>query len=261
MANKPDLAKLAACAEKAARAAGALQKAKVGTGVTVEFKGEINLVTEVDRACEEIIINTIREEFADHDIMAEEGSGVRKDSKYKWIIDPLDGTTNFAHGYPLFCVSIGLEYKGELLLGAVYDAMRDEFFSATKGGGAFLNGKKIAVSETAELGKAMLATGFAYDVRKAKDNNLERFGRMIMNAQAIRRDGVAAIDLCYVACGRYDGFWELNLYPWDVAAGSLILTEAGGKVSRFDGSTYSIYDRDILATNGRIHQQASEVVA
>jgi myo-inositol-1(or 4)-monophosphatase len=249
-----------AVAEAAAREAGAYQKSAQRTGINYELKGEINLVTEVDKNSEKMIIARIAQKFPDHDIMAEEGSAVRKDSPYKWIIDPLDGTTNFAHGYPLFCVSIALEFKGEVIAGVVYDPMRDELFSASQGGGAFLNGIPITVSAVNTLNAGMLATGFAYNFRETDNNNLNHFRAMMMTAQAVRRDGVAAIDLCYVACGRYDGFWELNLFPWDVAAGCLILTEAGGKVTRFDGSAFSIYDKDICTSNSSLHAQMVKVL-
>lgn len=240
----------------AAREAGLYQKSRWNTSLDIEFKGNINLVTEVDKKCEQMIIGRIQKQHPDHDFLAEEGGGARKDSPYKWIIDPLDGTTNFAHGYPLFCVSIGLEFENKILAGVVYDPLRDEMFTAYRGEGAFLNGKKIHVSGRAELNSAMLATGFAYNVREVQDNNLNHFKNFLMSSRAVRRDGVAAIDLCYVACGRYDGFWELNLYPWDTAAGLIMITEAGGSVSRFDGSAYTVYEKDILATNGKIHEEA-----
>jgi myo-inositol-1(or 4)-monophosphatase len=258
--NADELAGLLAAAKRAAREAGALQKAKVNTSFTVEYKSEIDLVTEVDKKCEEIVVGVLHGDFPDHDIMAEEGSAKRKDSPFKWIIDPLDGTTNFAHGYPLFCVSIALEYRSEVMLGVVYDGLHDELFHAIRAGGAFLNDRPIRTSLTSTIRKALLTTGFAYNLRTAADNNLEHFRNMLMNAQAVRRDGVAAIDLCYAACGRTDGFWELNLFPWDVAAGTLVLTEAGGRVTRFNGSVYSIYDKDICATNGKIHDEVIKVL-
>jgi myo-inositol-1(or 4)-monophosphatase len=242
-------------AKSAALEAGALQIQKLGQVQSIEFKGEINLVTEVDRACEEIIQKIIQGAYPDHDFLAEEGGGERKHSDYKWIIDPLDGTTNFAHGYPLFCVSIALEYMGEVIVGLVYDPNRKELFYAQKGQGAFLNDKPISVSKISTLNESLLATGFAYNIRKTKENNLNHFKQMLLNAQAVRRDGVAAIDLCYVACGRYDGFWELNLFPWDVAAGKLIVEEAGGRVTLFSGSSFSVYDKEILCSNGLIHQE------
>lgn len=243
-----------------ARQAGALQKSKCGHISQIEFKGEIDLVTEVDRACEKLIVENIQSHFPDHDILAEEGGGKRVKSDYKWIIDPLDGTTNFTHGYPLFCVSIALEFKGEIVLGVVYEPNHDELFVAQKGQGATLNGKKISVTPQADIGKCMLSTGFAYNLKKVSDNNINHFSKMLMHVQAVRRDGVAAVDLCYVACGRYDGFWELNLFPWDVAAGLLIVKEAGGKISKFDGSEFCVYDKEILASNSLIHKPMSDIL-
>ncbi len=247
-------------AARVAREAGLYQRKKSGETFNIEFKSPINLVTEVDKFCEKLIVDGIGKIFPDHDIMAEEGSGERKNSAYKWIIDPLDGTTNFAHGYPLFAVSIALEYQGKILAGVVYDPMRDEMFSAFAGEGAKLNDKPIHVSKIDKLERALMATGFAYNLRQTKDNNLDHFQNIIMRAQGVRRDGVAAIDLCYVACGRYDGFWELNLFPWDTAAGLLICTEAGGLVTRFDGNPFSVYEKDILVTNSLIHDEMKDVL-
>lgn len=246
---------------EAARGAGALQLQGLAHKPKIEFKGEINLVTDVDRACEKLIGDKIQGAFPDHDFVAEEGSGKRRDSEYKWIVDPLDGTTNFAHGYPLFCTSIALEKAGEVIVGVVYDPNRDELFCAEKGRGATLNGKPIHVSDISQLRRALLVTGFAYNLRDTRNNNIDHFNNMLMSAQAVRRDGVAAVDLCYVACGRYDGFWELNLFPWDMAAGMLILHEAGGRVTKFNGSPFTVYDKEILATNGRIHDQMIKVLA
>lgn len=247
-------------AARVAREAGAYQRKKSSETFNIEFKGPINLVTEVDKFCEKLIVDEISKHFPDHDIMAEEGSGERKNSAYKWIIDPLDGTTNFAHGYPLFAVSIALEHQGKILAGVVYDPMRDEMFSAFAGEGAKLNDKTIHVSKIDKLERALMATGFAYNLRQTKDNNFDHFQNVIMRAQGVRRDGVAAIDLCYVACGRYDGFWELNLFPWDMAAGQIILTEAGGVVTRFDGSPFTVYEKDMLATNKFIHDEMKDVL-
>ncbi len=248
-------------AEEACRIAGKLQLEGLKRAKRIEFKGSINLVTDVDKACELAIVELLQGRFPDHDILAEEGSGRRKDSEYKWVIDPLDGTTNYAHGYRLWAVSIALEYKGEIVVAAVHEPNHDEMFLAEKGAGATLNGERIRVSETAELGHAMLTTGFAYNVREAKNNNLDNFENFLMRARAIRRDGVAAIDLCYVADGRFDGFWELNLFPWDVAAGFLMIQEAGGRVSDFRGNPFDIYSKEILASNGRLHEAMVEVLA
>lgn len=246
---------------EAAREAGALQKGRLGDVHKVEFKGELNPVTEIDRACEDLITKKIGAAFPSHDILAEEGGGTRRDSEYKWIIDPLDGTVNYTHGYPLFCVSIALEKNGKIVLGVIYEPNRDELFCAEERGGATLNGKKIQVSKTTELGKSLLCTGFAYNVKKVVRNNLAHFRQMILSTQAVRRDGVAAVDLCYVACGRFDGFWELNLFPWDVAAGSLIVTEAGGTLSDFSGKPFSVYAKEIVASNGRVHSEMTTVLA
>jgi myo-inositol-1(or 4)-monophosphatase len=238
--------------------AGAYIRKKVGRVKDVRYKGEINIVTEVDKKAEGIIISAIKKSYPSHDFLAEESAAAltpKKASEFKWVIDPLDGTTNFLHSFPFFCVSIALEYKGRLLVGAVYDPARDELFHAEKGRGAFLNKKKIHVSRTAVLKKALLATGFAYDVKRVMDNNLDNFAKFIKASQAVRRAGSAALDLCYVASGRFDGFWESGLNPWDSAAAALILEEAGGKITRFDGSKYTIYDKQILASNSKIHSQ------
>lgn len=240
-------------AVEAAREAGKIQLERLGKAHQIEWKGEIDLVTEVDKACEKLIVEKLQKAYPDHDFLAEEGGGTRRHSDYKWIIDPLDGTINYAHGYPLFCTSIALEHKGQIIAGVVYEPNRDEMFTAEMGGGSFLNGKKIQVSKVSELIQSLLVTGFAYNIKKARRNNFTIFKNMLLAAQAVRRDGVAAVDLCYVACGRYEGFWELNLFPWDVAAGSLILSEAGGKLSGFSGNPFTIYDKEIAATNGAIH--------
>ncbi len=237
-----------------AREAGALQMDHLGGFLQVEYKGEKNLVTKVDKACEKLITDRIQGAFPEHDFLGEEGGGIRKHSDYKWIVDPLDGTTNYAHGYPLFCVSIALEHKGEIILGVVFEPNRNELFFAEKGKGSFVGEKRLKVSPHATLKESLLATGFAYNINSTNDNNLDHFSSIIRAAQAVRRDGVAAVDLCYVAAGRYDGFWELNLFPWDVAAGLLILREAGGTVTDFAGEPFSPYDKKILATNGSIHQ-------
>jgi len=245
---------------RAAQEAGALQALNLHKKHDIQFKGDINLVTEVDKACEALIVKELSAHFPSHNFLGEEEGKRDNGSEYTWIFDPLDGTTNYAHGYPLFCVSIALEHKGEIILGVVYDSNRSELFWAEKGKGSFLNGKTLRVSQNNDISKALLSTGFAYNVKEVEDNNLNHFCDMIMAARAVRRDGVAAIDLCYVASGRYDGFWELNLMPWDVAAGCLILAEAGGHVTRFSGKPFSVYDKDILATNGLLHDKMSEVL-
>lgn len=242
-------------AEAVAKEVGAYQKEKQASALKIEYKGEINPVTEVDKKSEEIIIQKISAVFPDHDILAEEGSGRRKDSPYKWIVDPLDGTVNYSHGYPYFAPSIALEFEGRIIAGVVYDPMRDELFEAFEGAGARLNGKPIHVSECQDLNRALIATGFAYNCRQTIDEDLALFKNAILNAQGVRRDGVAALDLCYVACGRYDGFYEANLWPWDTAAGLVIVKEAGGDASIFNGSPYTVYDKEIVITNGKIHKE------
>jgi myo-inositol-1(or 4)-monophosphatase len=247
-------------ARATAAGAGKILKESYGRRQTIHFKGEINLVTDVDRASEAYIKGRIREVFPDHGIMAEESPEEKSPSPYRWIVDPLDGTTNYAHGYPFFCVSVGVEHEGIPVAGAVYDPMLDEMFTATAGGGAFRNGEPIVVSDIDDLRRGLLSTGFAYDVKTATDTNFDYFQAFVMTGQAIRRDGAAALDLCYLACGRFDGFWEMKLKPWDTIAGLLILTEAGGKATRMDGSTYDIHQPDILATNGKIHDRMLEVI-
>ncbi len=247
-------------AENTARGAGEILRRSYGGKQSVYYKGEINLVTEVDRQSEGYIIGRIRSAFPDHGILSEESSEILSPSSFRWIVDPLDGTTNYAHGYPCFCVSIAVERDGEILAGAVYDPLLDELFTATPGGGAHRNGARVAVSSTAILRQSLLATGFAYDVNTRSDNNLDYFREFVFTGQAIRRDGSAALDMCYLACGRFDGFWELSLKPWDTAAGLLILAEAGGVATRLDGSPYDIHQPDILASNGRIHDQMLAVI-
>ena len=249
-----------AFAEEVARGAGEILRKNYGRKQAVHFKGEINLVTDVDHQSEAYIFEKIRSVFPDHGILSEESSEVMSSSPYRWVVDPLDGTTNYAHNYPCFCVSIAVEREGELLAGAVFNPLLQELFAATPGGGAFLNGERISVSLTSILRRSLLATGFAYDVKTSNDNNLDYFREFVLTGQAIRRDGSAALDMCYLACGRFDGFWELKLKPWDTAAGLLILREAGGVATRLDGSPYDIHQPDILASNGRIHEQMLAVV-
>lgn len=245
-----------------AREAGKYQISRLNTALKVEHKGIIDLVTEVDKTCEKMVVEYLRKYFPDYDVLAEEGSNTNTKSDNKWIIDPLDGTTNFTHGYPLFCVCIALEHKGEVVAGVIYEPNHDELFTAEKGKGAFCNGRPIHVSGCGNLQEALLVTGFAYNIREGeKMNNFDHFRDFLMKTRAVRRDGVAGVDLCYVACGRYDGFWELYLKPWDIAAGSLILSEAGGKVTSFDGSAFDVYGHEILATNGLIHNAMNEVLS
>jgi myo-inositol-1(or 4)-monophosphatase len=255
---KPD--KYLMASEEAARKAGRLLKENINKSNEIYYKGAVDLVTPFDTKAQRTIFDYLSSFFPDHDYLAEEGLSQNKGAEMRWIIDPLDGTTNYAHHYPVFTISIALERKSEIVLGLVYDPMREEMFSALKGKGAFLNGKKISVSDIDELDKSLLATGFPYDVRISHKNNILHFNNFIIRAQGIRRCGSAAMDLCYVACGRYDGFWELKLKPWDTAAGVLIVREAGGQVSDFRGGEFSISGSEILATNGSIHQQMADIL-
>ncbi|MEN8183926.1 MAG: inositol monophosphatase family protein [Myxococcota bacterium] len=238
-----------------AREAGALQRDRYETDLRVSTKSSaVDLVTEVDQACEALLVERLERERPGDAILAEEGGG--RDfagAPWRWIIDPLDGTTNFAHGYPRFCVSLGIERQGVRHVGVVYDPLLDELYHAVQGGGAFLNGRRLQVSGERELGRSLLATGFAYDRRSADDNNLARFGAFLRSARALRRDGSAALDLCYVAAGRFDGFWELKLHAWDVAAGALIVEEAGGRTSDLEGNPLPRSGSEIVASNGHVH--------
>ncbi|OGW33522.1 MAG: inositol monophosphatase [Nitrospirae bacterium GWC2_56_14] len=244
-----------AVARQAALLAGRLLRDNFGGKRTIAFKGAINLVTEMDTQAERVVVETLLHAFPDHGILAEEEATRENGSPFRWIIDPLDGTTNYAHGYPCFAVSLALESAGEVIVGVVYDPMRDELFSAGKGQGAFLNGNPLNVSSVDNLIQSLLATGFPYDRCVSEKNNINHFTELLMASQEVRRDGSAALDLCSVAAGRFDGFWELKLKPWDVAAGILIVREAGGTVSDFRGMRSSIYDQEVVASNGRIHRQ------
>lgn len=246
--------------ESAARKAGDIMNEYRTREFSIEQKGEIDLVTEVDVLCEKAIVSMIHETFPDHGVLAEEGGAEADGSRYKWIIDPIDGTTNYAHGFPVYCSSIALEADGHVVAGVVYDPTRDEMFSAIKGGGATLNDDPIEVSKTSELIRALLATGFPYQIKTTDRNNIKEFTDFAMSAQAIRRPGAAALDLCYVACGRLDGFWEFHLKPWDTAAGALMITEAGGRVSMIKGEPLDIYQPDIVASNGLLHEAMLKIV-
>lgn len=245
----------------AAAKAGLLLKKNLGKSLSIEFKGVIDIVTEMDKKAEAMIVKTIKAAFPDHGILTEESAEQKTGSEYRWIIDPLDGTTNYSHGYPVFCVSIALEKAGDVMLGVVYEPMLDELFTAEKGRGAYLNKKKIQVSRIAELHRSLLATGFPYDVRTSPENNINHFANFAVRAQAIRRAGSAALDMCYVACGRFDGFWELKLKPWDIAAAMLIVKEAGGAVTDFTGNPLSLYAGETMASNGLIHKEMLKVLA
>jgi myo-inositol-1(or 4)-monophosphatase len=249
-------------AQQLAREAGAIQRQRYETRLDVRSKStSIDLVTEVDHACEELIVAGIRRHRPDDAILAEEGSGDdRVGAEWRWIIDPLDGTVNFAHGYPRFCVSIGVEHRGERSVGVVYDPLLDEEYCAVRGRGAMRNGRRIHVSERDALADALLATGFAYDVRKSARDNVDHFGSLVKRARALRRDGSAALDLCYVAAGRIDGYWELRLHPWDVAAGLLMVEEAGGRTSDTRGGSAPASGEEVVASNGRIHSELLAVL-
>ena len=239
----------------AARIAGQYQKLRFASILDIEMKGDKNLVTEVDKESERLIVEHLLSIFPGHDIIAEEGDYPKSDSPCRWIIDPVDGTTNYAHGYPWFCSSIGLELKGELIAGVIYNPVYDELFTATKGGGAYLNNNRLSVSPRSPLNNALLATGFPYDCATDSANNFANFIAFQKIARGIRRAGAAALDLAYVAAGRLDGFWELKLKAWDVAAGVLMVREAGGVVTTFDGSSYDIFNDKIIASNGLIHDE------
>jgi len=250
-ANTPQFEFVPAISE-IAREAGALLMGYFHRRVKIEYKGDVDLVTEADRQSEALILSRIREQWPSHDVMGEEGSRIQTGSDYLWYIDPLDGTTNFAHGFPVFCVSIALEHKGTRVAGAVFDPTRDELFAAELGRGAYLNHSRITVSKIDNLAECLVATGFPSHKRH-KNPNIFFYHQITLRTHGVRRAGSAALDLCSVAAGRVDGFWEFNLNPWDTAAGVLIAEEAGGRVSRFDGSSCQIDSRETLASNGLVH--------
>lgn len=247
---------------EAARDAGQILLEKFGRNIAITKKGDINLVTEADLASEALIIERIKSYYPKHSILAEEAGEaviIGDGTTWKWIIDPLDGTTNYAHGYPCFCVTIALEHDGEIVLGVTFDPTRDELFAAERGRGASLNNKPIRVSGTEDLGNALIVTGFPYDIQQ-RDDFARHLTDVLLKSRGVRRDGSAAIDMAYVACGRFDGFWEEGLNPWDVAAGVLLIEEAGGQVSYYDGTTFSVYSPPICATNGLIHSQMLDIL-
>jgi myo-inositol-1(or 4)-monophosphatase len=238
-----------------AREAGALLLEYFHSNLKIEYKGEADLVTAADRASEAMIRDRISREFSSHDVLGEEQGLSDRGSEYRWYVDPLDGTTNFAHGYPVFCVSLALERRAATasrIAAVVYDPTRDELFSAEQGKGAQLNGKSIQVSKVSRLNECLVATGFPSHKRH-KNPNIYFYHQITLRTHGVRRAGSAALDLCTVACGRFDGFWEFNLNPWDTAAGVLIVEEAGGKVSRFDGSPFRLDSKETLASNGLVH--------
>jgi myo-inositol-1(or 4)-monophosphatase len=241
--------------EAIAREAGALVMSFFARHITIEYKGDVDLVTEADRASEKLIVERLRTRWPEHGIVAEEGTRTDAGADYRWYVDPLDGTTNFAHGYPVFCISIALARKDERLeAGVLYDPTRDEMFAAERGQGATLNGKPIHVSRTKMLAESLLGTGFPSHKRH-KNPNIHFYQQITLRSHGVRRAGSAALDLANVACGRYDGFWEFNLNPWDTAAGVLLVREAGGRVTRFDGSPFRLDSREVLASDGLIHDE------
>ncbi|MFL6230145.1 MAG: inositol monophosphatase family protein [Pyrinomonadaceae bacterium] len=245
-----------------ARDAGRVLAERFGRALQVSNKGDIDLVTEADLAAEQLIVERVRTHYPRHAVLAEESGETGREAEpaeFKWIVDPLDGTTNYAHGYPCFCVSIALEQAGKIVVGVIYDPVRDELFAAEHGEGATLNNRRIRVSNVEDLNAALLCTGFPYDVRERGDF-ARHFHNFIMHSQGVRRDGSAALDLAYVACGRFEGFWEEGLRPWDVAAGKILVEEAGGRVSRYDGSEFSVYQAPILASNGLVHDAMMRVL-
>ena len=235
-----------------AREAGVLLMDYFRQHVKIEYKGDVDLVTVADRKSEALILERIRKQFPTHDVMGEEGTRIETGSDYKWYVDPLDGTTNFAHGYPVFCVSLAVERRGQRIAGVIYDPTRDEMFAAELGSGARLNGEAIHVSATANLGECLIATGFPSQKRH-KNPNIYFYHQLTLRTHGVRRAGSAALDLCNVASGRFDAFWEFNLNPWDTAAGVLIAEEAGGKVTDFSGGAFQIASRETLASNGLVH--------
>jgi myo-inositol-1(or 4)-monophosphatase len=240
-----------------AREAGALLMQYFHQGLKIEYKGDADLVTAADRASEKLIRERISQQFPSHDVLGEEQGLNDQGSDYRWYVDPLDGTTNFAHGYPVFCVSMAIEHRpggsdGKRIAGVVYDPTRNDLFSAEQGRGAQLNGASIQVSKTAQLNECLVATGFPSHKRH-KNPNIFFYHQITLRTHGVRRAGSAALDLCNVASGRFDGFWEFNLNPWDTAAGALIVEEAGGKVTRFDGSEFLLDSRETLASNGMVH--------
>lgn len=237
----------------AAQAGGAVLRSRFGTRLHIEEKSAKDLVTEADREAEKAIVDTILASFPDHNILAEEGEYPQTDSPYRWIIDPLDGTTNFTHAFPWFAVSIALEKAGEIVIGIVYQPYYEELFVAVRGEGATLNGRPLQVSSIQRLDRALLATGFSPASSASAANNFDNFMRFQEKAQACRRPGAASLDLACVAAGRFDGFWEMQLKPWDTAAGMLLVSEAGGRISNFNGAPFSPDQIECLASNGLIH--------
>jgi myo-inositol-1(or 4)-monophosphatase len=244
-----------ATAVEAVVRAGALQMERFGRAIRVDKKGAIDLVTEVDLACERMLRDLIADRFPQHDVLAEEQGQSRSGSSHRWVFDPLDGTTNYTHGVPIFCSSLALEIDGEAVVGAVFDPNRQELFTAERGVGAWLNGQPLRVSSVTTLGDSVLVTGFPYDIRNRMAEVLDLFAAFLREARAVRRLGSAAIDLCWVAAGRMEGFWEQGLKPWDSRAGALIVLESGGRVTALDGGPWDPESGHCLASNGAIHDE------
>jgi len=261
-ADPAETAEVLALAKRLALAAGALQRERYETNIEIRTKSaSIDLVTEVDHQCEELIVSGLHEARQGDAILAEEGRGEdHPGAPWRWIIDPLDGTTNYAHGYPRFCVSIGVEHERTRTVGVVYDPLLNEMYTAVRGDGAQLNGVPIGVSQEPDIGNSLVATGFAYDVRRSAEDNINHFIAFVKSSRAIRRDGSAALDLCYVAAGRFDGYWELKLHPWDVAAGLLMVDEAGGRTSDLSGGPAQASGFECIASNGAVHEAMLEIL-
>lgn len=247
-------------AETLAREAGAILREGYGRAEKIEYKGVVDLVTEYDHRVEKMLLSRLRERYPAHSIYAEESGRAKQSSEYEWLIDPLDGTVNFAHAVPCFAVSLALTHKGQLQMGVVFDPMRDEIFLGEAGQGATLNGQRLGVSIERDLGKSLLTTGFPYDVRTSPLNNFAEFMAFYKRAQAVRRPGSAALDCCYVACGRFDGYWEYKMKAYDIGAGALMVQEAGGRVTTATGDANFLGQISILASNGHIHEQMLEVL-
>ena len=244
-----------------AREAGRIQRARLNSALTIELKVQAtNLVTEVDRAIDNLLVSELRRNFPGHAIVSEEGDLERILADDVWYVDPVDGTTNYAHAYPVFAVSIAHSHRGQIVLGVVYDVSRDELFSAERGSGAFVNGVPLHVSQTASMGSALVSTGFPYDRATNPHNNFEQFARISRRAQGVRRGGAAALDLAYVAAGRLDGHWERGLGPWDCAAASLLLEEAGGRITTNDHEPWTPFSHWTIATNGKIHAELLSLI-
>jgi myo-inositol-1(or 4)-monophosphatase len=254
MSDYLDTAKIAACE------AGALLVKMLKGKLTIEKKGAVNLVTDADLASEALIRKIIFDKYPEHSFMAEEGTASSQKSNYLWVVDPLDGTTNYAHHFPVWCVSICLLENGVPLAGCIYNPNLDECFTAERGKGVYLNDKNISPSSTPKLSDSLLTTGFPYDIRDSEKTNLNEFSAFALSAQAIRRAGSAALDLAYVACGRFDGYWEFKLAPWDTAAGVLLVEEAGGKLTNCQGGKFDIFKGEVLASNGQIHDEMLAVL-